>query len=151
MIIKIFDRLKTARESTGTQTNTLAGKSSSHSDIPQESAKDYIQTKINRPSFFSSLRKVHLKRFGSFTIPKTVPPSTNSSKYTNLSPQKDNLLPGDNLLDNQSRINSQSLVEISKGSSSYRSLGEKRQKRSSFVQNKLSSGQKAKSYEESLR
>lgn len=129
----------------------MAGKSSSHSDIPQEPAKDYIQTKINRPSFFSSFKKVHLKRFGSFTIPKTVPPSTNSSKYTNLLPQKDNLLPGDNLLDNQSRIVSQSLVEIPKGSSGYRSLGEKQQKRSSFVQNKLSSGQKAKSFEDSLR
>ena len=151
MIIKIFDRLKTERESTVKQTTTLNSKSSSYSDIPQESAKDYTQTKTNRPSFLSSLKKVHLKRFGSFTFPKTVPPSTNSSKYTNLSPQKDHLLPDHNLLDNQSSINSQSSIEISKGSSTYRSLDEKRQKRSSFVQNKLRRGQKAKSFEESLR
>ena len=151
MIIKIFDSLTTVKEPTGTKISTLDGESSSYSDIPQESAKDYIQTKINRPSFFSSLRKVHLKRFGSFTIPKTAPPSTNSSKYTNLSPQKAHLDPDDNLLDNQSSINSQSLIEISKGSSSYRSVSEKLQKRSSFIQNKLRRGQKATSFEESLR
>ena len=151
MIIKIFHRLKTARGSTGTQNITLDDKSSSFSDIPQESAKVYIQTKLNRPGFFLSLKKVHLKRFGSFTISKTVPTSTNSSKYTNLSPQKAHLLPDDNLLDNQSSIHSQSLIEISKGSSSYRSPSEKRQKRSSFVQNKLSRGPKAPSFEESLR
>ena len=150
-IIKIFHRLKTERGSTGTQNNNLDGKSSSFSDIPQESAKDYIQTKINRPGFFSSLRKLHLKRFGSFTIPTTVPPSTNSSKYTNLSPQKSHLLPDENLLDNQSSVNSQSLIEISRGSSINISLGEKRQQRSSLVQNKLSRGQKAKSFEDSLR